>query len=96
MPPDQPIVQGRDAALAWFESFPTLTEFSGAVEQVDGRSDLAVSRGTYAMSFEVDGGTQSVTGKWLAVWRKQPDGSWLLAVDAWNNDHPLPEEGSGT
>ena len=96
MPPDQPIVQGRDAALSWFESFPTLTEISIAVEQVDGRGDLAVDRGTYAMSFEVDGGTQSVTGKYLAVWRKQPDGSWLMATDAWNLDHPLPEEGSGT
>ena len=96
MPPDQPIVQGRDAALAFLEGFPTLTEFGIAVEQVDGRGDLAVSRGTYAMSFEVDGDTQSVTGKYLAVWRKQPDGSWLMATDAWNLDHPLPEEGSGT
>ena len=25
-------------------------------------------------------------GKWLTIWRKQPDGTWLLSQDIWNSD----------
>ncbi len=31
------------------------------------------------------------TGKYVEIWRQQPDGKWLLAVDISNSDLPLPE-----
>ena len=31
------------------------------------------------------------TGKYVEIWRKQPDGKWLIAVDISNSDLPLPE-----
>jgi ketosteroid isomerase-like protein len=29
-------------------------------------------------------------GKYVAVWKKQADGNWKVAVDIWNTDLPLP------
>jgi uncharacterized protein (TIGR02246 family) len=53
--------------------------------------DLAYSSGTYEMSAPDDSG-KSVTdhGKYVAVWKKQADGNWKVAVDIWNTDLPLP------
>ena len=34
------------------------------------------------------------SGKNLAIWRKQTDGSWRIAVDVFNSDLPLPSMGS--
>jgi ketosteroid isomerase-like protein len=27
-------------------------------------------------------------GKYLAVWKKQPDGTWKCVMDIWNSDLP--------
>jgi ketosteroid isomerase-like protein len=32
-------------------------------------------------------------GKGLHVYRRQPNGSWKLALDIWNSDRPAPEGG---
>jgi ketosteroid isomerase-like protein len=29
-------------------------------------------------------------GKYLAVWKKQADGSWKAEADTWNSDKALP------
>ena len=58
---------------------------------VAGSGDLAYSTGTYQMSAPDDSG-KSITdhGKYVAVWKKQADGNWKVAVDIWNTDLPLP------
>ena len=58
---------------------------------VAGSGDLAYSTGTYQMSVPDDSG-KSITdhGKYVAVWKKQADGNWKVAVDIWNTDLPLP------
>jgi len=28
-------------------------------------------------------------GKYVTIWKKQPDGSWKIAVDIWNSEDPL-------
>jgi ketosteroid isomerase-like protein len=37
-----------------------------------------------------DGTVRRATGKYLNVWKKQPDGSWKVLVDIGNED-PVPD-----
>lgn len=97
MPPGQPAIRGRDAIKAWGEAFPTIVEWTPDRVEVDGRGDLAYVRATFSMTVEVgEAEPVSEKGKYLEIWRKQPDGSWLIAVDIFNSDERLSEEGSGT
>jgi uncharacterized protein (TIGR02246 family) len=93
MPPNGPVVEGRVAIQDFLESFPFITQFAVTIVQIDGRGDLAFVRGTNSMTLIVEGTSEPIhiTGKYVEIWRKQPDGKWLIAVDIWNSDLPLPE-----
>lgn len=93
MPPNQPIVQGREAIQAWMEAFPTLTEFNLIDVEIDGCGDLAFSRQTLSITIAPEGAPEPIKdeGKTLLILRKQSDGSWLIAIDIFNSDLPLPE-----
>ena len=58
---------------------------SAEIDDVEGESNLAFSRGSATATFE-DGAT--TTFKWMAVHRRQSDGSWKMARDAWNTNEP--------
>lgn len=91
--PSEPVVEGRMAVQAFFEQFPSITQFEPTIVQIDGRGDLAFVRATYSMTIQVEGTPEPIrdTGKYVEIWRKQPDGKWLLAVDISNSDLPLPD-----
>ncbi|UCD25233.1 MAG: DUF4440 domain-containing protein [Gemmatimonadota bacterium] len=102
MPPNQPAVHGRDAIRDWYASFPPVTAVELPIVEIDGRGDMAYVRGTYVLTMVIEGNPEPITdtGKNLAIWRKQEDGSWKMAVDTFNSDLPLtpmegehPEEG---
>jgi ketosteroid isomerase-like protein len=90
MPPGEPAVTGRPAIRSWFESLPPLAGFQVALDEIDGREDLAYVRGTYSMTFGEPGGASQVPleGKFLEIRKRQPDGSWLLVADMFNSDRP--------
>ena len=95
MPPNQPMVQGLAAIQTWMEEFPAPTEFNLKAVEIDGRGDLAFVRGTYSMTIAPEGTLEPIqdTGKYVEIRRKQPDGSWLIAVDIFNSDlPPAPQE----
>lgn len=51
--------------------------------------DLAYILGSYTMTTKAAKGTPATDrGKYLAVWKKQPDGSWKIEADMWNSDLP--------
>jgi ketosteroid isomerase-like protein len=87
-PPNEPATNGRAAIRAWLQKFPRMTSFKIRRLKVDGRDDLAFVLATYAMTFVPPGapGPISDSGKYVEVWRKQPDGKWLIAVDIFNSD----------
>jgi uncharacterized protein (TIGR02246 family) len=93
MPPNMPVVEGRAAIQAWMEPFPPFTQYELTIVQIDGRGNLAFVRGTYSMTLIVEGTPEPIhdIGKYVEIWRKQQDGKWLLALDIWNSDLPLPE-----
>ena len=94
MPPNGPIIEGRAAIqAAEEESGAVLEDFTLSSVEIDGRDGLAYERGTYSVTYTVPGMPEPMrdTGKYVVILRKQPDGSWLLAIDIWNSDLPLPE-----
>ena len=91
-PPHEPPVKRRTAINAWLEKFPPLTAFTLNNVQVEGRDDLAYVLGTYTMTIVPTGGPGPIndSGKYVEVRRRQADGRWLIAVDIFNSDLPVP------
>lgn len=59
--------------------------------QVDQSADVASLIGSYELRSDSQGTSASTRGRRLEIWRKQADGSWKCAVDAWNLDEsPAP------
>ena len=94
MQPNGPTIQGRAAFKAFIESFDlTTTEHAIELVEIDGYGDVAYGHATYVEAMILGGGSEPIreVGKILFIFRKQPDGSWLIAVEMWNSDLPSPE-----
>jgi uncharacterized protein (TIGR02246 family) len=80
------MVKGKDAIkMAWKSELatpgPGLT-FQTTYVEVARSGDLAYEYGTYDEKTEVaKGKVKDEKGKYVVVWKKQPDGSWKAAVD---------------
>jgi ketosteroid isomerase-like protein len=88
MPPNAPVVRGRSEIQQFFEAFPKVTEFAEYPVEIDGEGDVAFPWGTYEMALLPADATKPVKdrGKVLGIWRKQPDGTWLVSRVCWNSD----------
>lgn len=88
LPPGGPVIEGsetiRELFRQEFERFDTKLAFTTQQIEVDG--DMAYRRGRYVWrgTPRMTGQTVETTNKFLEVWRRQPDGSWRIAVDMWN------------
>ena len=91
MPPNAPEVRGTAGIQAFLESLPPLTDFNLTQVTMAGSGDVAFVRGTYSMTIMMpDSTTAPDVGKYIEIWRKQADGSWLISHDIFNSDVPLP------
>ncbi len=77
MGPNGPPVEGL-AAIRTGTWFRALEEELVPV-QVEGRGDLAFARGTLSLLLDEKGAVKR-EGTFLTILRKQPDGSWRMAV----------------
>jgi ketosteroid isomerase-like protein len=74
-----------------------LSQFSfkdGAVTTTDVMvaGDLAVETGTFALTLQPKTGAEiKDKGKYLTVWKRQPDGTWKIVRDINNSDLPAPK-----
>lgn len=93
LPPNAPLVKGRSAMKKFFEGFPKITQFKESVAEIEGEGHLAYGRGTYEMTMSLPGAKAPLkdVGKTLAIWRKQPDGSWRVSSVSWNSDLAPPK-----
>lgn len=74
-------------AIPQLENMSTLT---GAA--VSSSGDLAYTLGSYRSQMTGEDGTMvTEPGKWVAVWKKQPDGKWRIIVETYNTDIPPPD-----
>jgi uncharacterized protein (TIGR02246 family) len=89
MPPNAPLIRGRNAIEAFLAKFPPISNFTIANTEVEGVGDLAYVVGTYSMTITPEGAEPITdTGKFLEIRKKQADGSWPLYVDIFNSDLP--------
>ena len=86
MPPNSPALEGREAIIQNWMAGPAPTEFVLDVLDIDGAGDVAYVRGTYSITMTVAGVPEPVryNGNYLSIFKKQPDATWLFAVDTWN------------
>lgn len=84
MPPDEPPIEGKQAARRWLEGWPTILDFDSKMVEAEGSEELACAHGVFSMKVEEEGTPVLKRGKWLASFRRQPDNTWRCAWDAWN------------
>lgn len=92
MPPDMPIVEGREAVQAQIQGGMDQGLAKVGIELVESMvsGDMGCSRGTFK-TMDADGNVTS-SGKWVNV-SKYVDGKWMVHLDIWNFDAPqaMPE-----
>jgi uncharacterized protein (TIGR02246 family) len=88
LPPGGPTIEGsetiRELFRQEFERFDTRIAFTTQEIEIEG--DMAYRRGRYVWRGTPRGSGQTIetTNKFLEIWRRQPDGTWRIAVDMWN------------
>ena len=92
MPPNADILEGGAAIEAFVKEFvATGAQLTFSLLTVHESADVCTSVGTYDMTIPVPGGEpQKDQGKFIEVWTRQSDGSWLIADDIFNSSLPAP------
>jgi uncharacterized protein (TIGR02246 family) len=92
LPPNNDIVQGRSAIEAFVKEFLQMDpSMSFGLLTVHESADLCAAVGRYEMELHPQGAdAQTDSGKFVEVWTRQPDGSWLIADDIFNSNLPAP------
>ena len=93
--PGTPTATGKEAIRKGTETLFATPGFSLSFQtvkvEVSRGGDLAYSYGTYAMTMnDPRGKPVNDTGKYVTVYRKQPDGAWKAVADINNSDLPAP------
>jgi len=83
MPAGQPAVVGRTAVQSWFTI--AATDWRHQILEIEGQGGLAFVRASYSLTLAIPN-FAPVSGKVLAVLRRQADGSWLVARYAFSCD----------
>jgi len=88
MAPNMPAMEGRAAIEAFSKEFlATGAKLNFSLLTVHESPDMCAAVGRYEMKIP---GAPDDTGKFVEIWRKQNDGSWLIADDIFNSDVPAP------
>lgn len=92
LPPDEPIVVGRERIREWFAKRVTLPGYSATFApttvRVAGSRDIAYELGTFRVSLEDPAGKPVIhIGKHLVTWEKR-GGRWQVTAESINRDSP--------
>ena len=94
MPPNAPSLVGRAAIVA-----DAAEDFAGMeanlTSQYEGHhlmGDMVVEWGSYSFGATVGETGMEIQddGKYVAIYQRQPDGSWQIVRDIWNSNSPIP------
>jgi uncharacterized protein (TIGR02246 family) len=96
MPSGEPYVIGKEAIEDWKGVYFKQYNFNlqSISDEVQIGGDWAFNRGTYRMVMTPRNGGAPVseTGKFIQIFRREPDGSWKIARDMGNTSEPPPTE----
>jgi ketosteroid isomerase-like protein len=89
--PNAPAAVGKDGIRKWFQEVYSVPNFKLAWHatrtEAANSGDMGYSTGVYDLSYTDPSGKQvSDHGKYVTVWKKQPDGSWKVVRDIFNSD----------
>ncbi len=84
--PNQPTVSGKQAIETLFKGMIEEIGGTASIETVDlaDAGDLAYQWATYSL----EGREQSDNGKFVEIYKRQPDGSWKTRLTIFNSDNP--------
>jgi len=91
MPNGMDAAVGRENIVKMFGAMSSMnvTNMKLEIHDVVASGDLAVETGHYEWTLTPPKGKPTTDkGKYVVAWRKQPDGSWKLFRDIFNNDAP--------
>ena len=95
LPPNAPMLTGKESMRKGLSEEMANPGFAlswqASKAEASRGGDLAYSIGTYQVTMK-DAKGKPVTdrGKYMTVWKKQPDGKWKVAADIYNSDLPAP------
>jgi uncharacterized protein (TIGR02246 family) len=90
-PPDQGIQAIRASTAELFGAPGFELSWEATRADVSACGDLAYTIGSYQITTNDAAGTpRTRPGKYLTLWKKQPDGEWKVAVDAPSENAPPP------
>ena len=94
LPPNAPAIVGREAIRSFVQNNNEqfTEELTAEVVEADVAGDWAFLRMTYGatMTPKTGGESMELSGKWVNIWRRQPDGSWKIYREIWNTNQPMP------
>lgn len=81
-------IRGRDAirrSMAWLDEPSVSLRWEPERADIAASGDLGWTTGTYVSErTRLDGTTERGEGRYVSIWRKQPDGSWRVVMDLGN------------
>ena len=95
IPPNAPNAVGKEAIRGWCQgAFAQARSSAVAVSEreVTVSGDWAIEHGKFDWTLMPVAGGNPLRdqGNFVAIWRRQSDGSWKLSRDIWNSLQPLP------
>jgi len=98
-PPNALLVTGKEAIRKLFAELFASPGFEIDWEvtrvEVSRAGDLGYVVGTHKVTVnDAEGNPVTDRGKWIAIWKKQADGTWKCIEDIWSSD--LPAGGGNT
>ena len=96
MPAAEPAITGKQAITAEWKHVLAIPDYQNTTKllrvEVAASRDMAYTMGSYtSRMMGEDGKPVDEPGKWLTVWKKQPDGAWRIVMDTYNTDIPPPD-----
>ena len=85
-PPGSPPVEGKEAIRGFWAAAAEQMGVSAVqltTVDLEERGDMAIEEGRFVLSGEA--GTLD-SGKYIVVWKRQPDGEWKWHRDIWNSN----------
>jgi ketosteroid isomerase-like protein len=90
--PNETLMTGRAAIAEELKGYYAMSGFDVTWKptHADASGDLGYTIGTYEMTMnDSTGNPTKDVGKYLVVWKKQTDGSWKVASEAFSSDQPM-------
>ena len=94
MPPNGPANMGKPMIASWCHAMLSQfrVKFGLSVKEVHVLGEWAFESGGYTISLSQSAGGPSMqdSGKYITIYKKQPDQTWRMARDIWNSDVAAP------